>query len=92
MRGSARSADRRTAWRKPLFGLAVLTLAALAARLHQLAPPVLRWDEGWSLAHATLPWAQLGEIALADRHPPLYFAMLKLWLYTGKSAWGLRFF
>jgi hypothetical protein len=69
----------------------VLTLAALAARLYQLATPVLRWDEGWSVAHATLPWAQLCKIALADRHPPLYFAMLKLWLCTGKSTWGLRF-
>jgi hypothetical protein len=86
---------RRTEARGPAtlqwVWLAALTGAALVVRLYQLATPALRWDEGWSLAHATLPWSQLAKIALADRHPPLYFALLKLWLATGRSTWGLRF-
>ncbi|MHB1296676.1 MAG: glycosyltransferase family 39 protein [Anaerolineae bacterium] len=67
-----------------------LTLAALAVRLYQLAVPALRWDEGWSLAHATLPWSDLLRLAAEDWHPPLYLALLKLWLVTGKSVFSIR--
>ena len=98
-------ADRATAaaglwgeggsWRGVLRASAVwvvaLTLAALAVRLYRLGGPVLRWDEGWSLAHASLPWPQLWQVAGQEWHPPAYVALLKLWLAAGKGAWSLRF-
>lgn len=70
--------------------VALLTLAALAVRLVQLATPALRWDEGWTLAHASLPWADLWRIATEEWHPPLYVALLKPWLALGDSATLLR--
>jgi len=59
-------------------------------RLVQLTTPTLRWDEGWSLAHASLPWADLWRIATEEWHPPLYVALLKLWLPVGTSSMALR--
>ncbi|MHB0859577.1 MAG: glycosyltransferase family 39 protein [Anaerolineae bacterium] len=59
-------------------------------RLHQLTVPALRWDEGWSLAHASLPWSELWRVATEEWHPPLYVALLKLWLVTGKSVFSIR--
>jgi len=39
-----------------LLWVALLTFLALALRLYQLAGPIaLRWDEGWSIACASLP-------------------------------------
>ncbi|HHX45384.1 MAG TPA: hypothetical protein GX714_15550 [Chloroflexi bacterium] len=70
--------------------VAVLTLVALAVRLVQLATPTLRWDEGWSLAHASLPWGDLWRIATEEWHPPLYVALLKLWVPLGTSSTLLR--
>ncbi len=67
-----------------------MTVLALAVRLYRLADPVLRWDEGWSLAHASLPWTDLWRIASAEWHPPLYVAVLKLWLVFGKSTASIR--
>jgi hypothetical protein len=72
------------------LAVAAVTLAALAVRLVQLATPTLRWDEGWSLAHASLPWADLWRIATEEWHPPLYVALLKLWLSVGTSSMVLR--
>jgi len=76
--------------RSPLFWLGVAVALALATRLYRLGEPVLRWDEGWSLAHASLPWADLWRIASEEWHPPLYVALLKLWLVLGKSAISIR--
>ncbi len=68
-----------------------LTALALALRLYRLAGPVvLRWDEGWSLAHASLPWGALWQVATAEWHPPAYIALLKLWLAAGRGAWSMR--
>jgi len=78
------------AMRQPLLVVAFWMAIALALRLHRLAEPVLRWDEGWSLAHASLSWRELWQVAAAEWHPPLYVAMLKLWLAFGKSALVLR--
>jgi len=76
--------------RRPLFWLGLVMALALVARLYRLGEPVLRWDEGWSLAHASLPWADLWRIASEEWHPPLYVALLKLWLALGKSAVSIR--
>ncbi|NLV73494.1 MAG: hypothetical protein GXY52_02245 [Chloroflexi bacterium] len=68
----------------------VVVLLGVALRLHRLGEPVLRWDEGWSLAHASLPWRDLVRIGMQEWHPPLYIALLKLWRAAGNSAWWLR--
>lgn len=70
--------------------IAIVTLAALAVRLVQLATPTLRWDEGWSLGLASLPWADLWQVATEESHPPLYVALLKLWIPLGTSRAMLR--
>lgn len=74
------------------LALGLICLLALVLRLHRLAEPVLRWDEGWSLAHASLNWGELVRIAALDWHPPLYTALLKLWIgLAGVSTFGLRY-
>lgn len=85
----------RDGWRSPTAWVSGLTLLGFALRLYRLGDPVLRWDEGWSLAHASLPWADLLRIAAEDRHPPLYMALLKIWLLVGLpkggiTGWGIR--
>ncbi len=79
------SPHRAEAWLIPLI------LVAFALRMVQLDVPVLRWDEGWSLAHASLPWPALFQVASEDWHPPLYTALLKLWLVSGKTTFGIRY-
>lgn len=69
----------------------LLMLLAFGVRLYRLGEPVLRWDEGWSLAHASLPWAQLVQVAADEWHPPFYVILLKFWLVLGKGAWGIRY-
>jgi hypothetical protein len=71
--------------------VALSTLFALLLRLYQLAGPVLRWDEGWSLAHASLPWNELWHVAAEEWHPPAYVSLLRLWLVAGKDAWSIRY-
>jgi len=88
------SAKGRWKWQEILVSPAtwiwLLALVALAARLYRLGNPVLRWDEGWSLAHASLPWPELWQVASEEWHPPFYVALLKVWLVIGKSATRIR--
>lgn len=85
-------AKGRWGGRGALPWVALLALLALALRLYRLAGPVvLRWDEGWSVAHASLPWGELWRVATEEWHPPAYVALLKLWLAAGKGAWSVRF-
>jgi len=85
-------AKDRWGGRSALPWVGLLALLALALRLYRLAGPiVLRWDEGWSIAHASLPWGDLWRVATEEWHPPAYVALLKLWLVAGKSAWSVRF-
>lgn len=93
------AAGQAHVWRTPIWPrlvrptLGLIGLLALALRLHRLAEPVLRWDEGWSLAHASLSWGELLQIAALDWHPPLYTLLLKLWIsLTGVSTFSLRYF
>jgi hypothetical protein len=71
--------------------IAVACLIAFVLRVIRLDEPVLRWDEGWSIAHATLPWDELLRIAGEDWHPPLYTLLLKAWLWLGKSVYQVRY-
>ena len=73
------------------IGLVACVGLAFVLRMVELDLPVLRWDEGWSLAHASLPWSALFQVASEDAHPPLYIALLKIWLVTGKTAFGIRY-
>ena len=69
-----------------------ICLVAFAVRLHQLAGPLMRWDEGWSVAHASRSWAEIIEIASWEVHPPLFYLMLKPWLALGRNLTLVRFF
>ncbi|MCS6849213.1 MAG: glycosyltransferase family 39 protein [Anaerolineae bacterium] len=60
-----------------LVALATLLGFALRLPLNDVIPP--RWDEGWSIAHASLPIAELLTITAADVHPPLYYLLLGAW-------------
>ena len=83
---------RSTRWtwtevaRSPVLWIILLSVVALAARLYTLSVPALRWDEGWSLAQASLPLRDLWRTATEEWHPPLYALLLKAWLTLGKSA------
>ncbi len=70
----------------------VATLLGFALRLplNSVIPP--RWDEGWSIAHASLPIAELLFITAADVHPPLYYLALGAWQRaTGHELFAARY-
>lgn len=72
--------------------LAGACLGALALRMYQLAAPALRWDEGWTVAHGTLPWSEVVRIAALEWHPPLFYLLYKLWQsLVGVSAFAARY-
>jgi hypothetical protein len=71
--------------------LAAACLLAFVLRVIRLDEPALRWDEGWSIGQAALPWGELLRIAGEDWHPPLYTLLLKLWLLFGKSVYQVRY-
>ena len=70
----------------------LICLLALAVRLHRLAEPLLRWDEGWSVGHASRSWAEVVQIAAWEVHPPLFYLLLKPWLMLGRNVYVLRLF
>ena len=74
----------------PLLVLACLV--ALALRVHRLAEPLMRWDEGWSVAHASRSWPEIVQIASWEVHPPLFYLLLKPWLALGRNVFLVRFF
>jgi hypothetical protein len=67
-------------------------LAALALRVHRLAEPLMRWDEGWSVAHASRSWLEVVQIASWEVHPPLFYLLFKPWLALGRDIFLVRFF
>jgi len=73
--------------------LTLLTcLTALALRLHRLAEPLMRWDEGWSVAHSSRSWLEIIQIASWEVHPPLFYLAFKPWLLLGRNVFLVRFF
>ncbi|MCS7061182.1 MAG: glycosyltransferase family 39 protein [Anaerolineae bacterium] len=66
----------------------LLTWAGFVLRIIRLADVPPRWDEGWSVAHAALPWPELLSITAADVHPPLYYLLLSAW----QSVFGVNLF
>jgi hypothetical protein len=72
--------------------LVLACLVALALRVHRLAEPLMRWDEGWSVAHASRSWPEIVQIASWEVHPPLFYLLLKPWLALGRNVFLVRFF
>jgi hypothetical protein len=73
--------------------LVILTcLGALALRVHRLAEPLMRWDEGWSVAHASRSWPEIVRVASWEVHPPFFYLLLKPWLALGRDVFLVRFF
>lgn len=57
----------------------------------QLATPVLRWDEGWTIAHGALSWPEVIRIAALEWHPPLFYLLYKLWQsLVGVNGFAVR--
>ncbi|MCS7055358.1 MAG: glycosyltransferase family 39 protein [Thermoflexales bacterium] len=70
--------------------LATLLGFALRLPLNDTIPP--RWDEGWSVAHASLPIVEQLAITAADVHPPLYYLLLSAWQRaTGHDLFAARY-
>ncbi len=69
-------------------------LLAFALRLFLLPSQSLRGDEAYGVLAAGQGWAGLAHVlATSDPHPPLYYALLSLWLpLAGYSEFALRFF
>jgi hypothetical protein len=71
--------------------IAAACCAALALHLVNLDAAPLWYDEVISAEWIRLPWAAMVQSAAADKHPPLYFLLLKAWtLLAGDSPWSLR--
>jgi 4-amino-4-deoxy-L-arabinose transferase-like glycosyltransferase len=68
-----------------------VTLLALAARVVRLDFQPLWWDEGYSIFFATRDFVTMLERTAIDIHPPLYYALLQLWMIVaGKNAVAAR--
>lgn len=72
--------------------LGAIVLLAFAPRLYRLDTSALRWDEGWSIALGSLSWPEIPRVAALEVHPPLFYLLLKPWLWLGKSSFSVRFF
>src|SRR5215213_9018851 len=87
--------SKKSAIRNPHPAI-ILSLVALyvAARLWRLTASCLWFDEIFSVHAARHTWAGLWHFAAADLiHPPLFYALLKLWAAAGgESLQWLRLF
>ncbi len=67
--------------------LLMLWVAAGALlRTQRLAWQPLWWDEGYSVYFATEPLTRMVALTAQDIHPPLYYALLHLWIQLWGSA------
>jgi len=82
---------RKFSFQKAL-SLCAIVLLAFALRLYRLDAPALRWDEGWSIGLGSLGWPEIPRVASLEVHPPLFYLLLKPWLWLGKSSFSVRFF
>ena len=57
-----------------------LSLVGFGLRIYAFDFQPLWWDEGWSFYAASLPSREMVAATAADIHPPLYYALLRLWL------------
>lgn len=77
-----------TAIRPARIGWVLLLLFAggVLLRALRLAWQPLWWDEGYSVYFATEPLARMVALTAQDIHPPLYYALLHLWIQVWGSA------
>lgn len=76
-----------------IFLLVAITLGGFTLRLVALDVQPLWWDEGYSLFFATRDFVTMLERTAVDIHPPLYYALLQVWLaMMGKTATAARLF
>ncbi|MBI4787701.1 MAG: glycosyltransferase family 39 protein [Chloroflexi bacterium] len=70
-----------------------ITLAGLWLRVLRLEFQPLWWDEGYSVFFATRDFATMLERTAIDIHPPLYYALLQVWMFfLGQGAIAARWF
>ncbi len=83
--------------------ISTIILVTFSLRLFDLGKNSLWGDEGLSVARAESSWTDnlkgiivlrgIHSINTIDNHPPLYFIILKIWMYlSGNSEFALRFF
>jgi hypothetical protein len=71
---------------------AFLILSAFAIRAAALGTQSLWFDEGWSWHLAKLPLAEMAITTAGDRSPPLYYALLHVWIaLAGENEFAMRF-
>jgi 4-amino-4-deoxy-L-arabinose transferase-like glycosyltransferase len=80
-----------TLWKRA-SGFVLVCLLALALRVHRLAEPLMRWDESWSVAHASLSWLEIVRISSWEVHPPFFYLLFKPWVALGRDVFLVRFF
>jgi len=68
---------------------AVIVVAAFAARMMGLAAVPPRWDEGWSIAHASLPIGELLRITAAELSALGWWPVLQVLLAVAVQLAGL---
>lgn len=83
---------QRHLWRWwPLSPLLVVSAVALALRLINLGGAALWYDETGSVWMASLPFREMIAATAGDTHPPLYFALLWVWVRLfGSSEFSVR--
>jgi hypothetical protein len=70
----------------------LLLLLAFAVRVFALGQQSLWFDEGWSWHLAKMPLAEMALTTAGDRSPPLYYALLHVWIaLAGESEFAMRF-
>lgn len=75
-----------------LWAMLLVTMLAFVLRMVGLVQVPARWDEGWSVAHASLGLSDLFTITAEDVHPPLFYMLLGAWQsIMGISLFGDRF-
>src|SRR5919106_5042635 len=85
----------KSAVRSPQSAILLLLVGLyVAARLWRLTGSCLWFDELFSVHAARHPWGGLWRFVAADLiHPPLFYALLKLWTAAGgESLLWLRLF
>ncbi|MDE3089623.1 MAG: glycosyltransferase family 39 protein [Chloroflexota bacterium] len=71
--------------------LAAVTLGGFALRVIRLDFQPLWWDEGYSLFFATRSFPEMLTRTAVDIHPPLYYALLQIWMaFAGKGEIAVR--
>lgn len=77
-----------------LVVLCLIAVVCILLRMWNLTASCLWFDEIFSIHAATLSWRNLFWFVAQDLiHPPLFYALLKIWIFVGgENLFWLRFF